>query len=171
MRHVAGCRLRLFPIHAGLGLHRESDGAGACLYPDATREAVRYFRRPASIICLDGQDRLYCDYTDRRRETGFASRTPNQAEPFWRDSARFRRTKSGEESPHKTHISHGRMRGEDRAKLAPPLASPTLSFCLRAGCLSSESSILLDAEREVPAQPDVLAESRMAYLSYLTCLP
>src|SRR6185503_87877 len=126
MRHVASCRLRLFAIHAGLGLHRESDGAGACLCPDATREAIRYFRRPASITCLHGLDRLYSGYTVRKPGTGFASQKPNQAELFWHGSARFRRTKSGEESPHKTHISRGRMRGEDPAKLAPPLAWPTL---------------------------------------------
>src|SRR5689334_2286899 len=68
------------------------------------------------------------------------------------------------------HTFHGRTRATVRAGSAQPPGSPRRFFCLRAGFPSSGLSTWRDCERENLVQLDVLAGSRVAYLSFLFAL-
>src|SRR5437660_11276829 len=98
-----------FPGRAAPVYHPESDAVGVLLSRGAAKAAVLDFLCPVSRACLGGRGLPYFDCKCHRPGKGSATQRPSRAELFWRDSARSRHAKSGEELPRKMRTSHEKL--------------------------------------------------------------
>src|SRR5205807_6385812 len=110
--------------------------------------------------CLGGRGLPCSDCKCHKPGKDSAIQKSGQAELFWRDSARSRHAKSGEELPRKMRTFHEKLQAKDPATFAPPPESPREFACWYSGWLSSASSTWRDYERVTLAQRHALAGSK-----------